>query len=133
MRRTLLGRAYEDAVYTADLPAGFVEFRIGKKPSGPAPNESLAIVTACNPGRQLFTDVDNRKANDRLAESLQTAGLAFHPTRACAPDGSHAESSFAVPGISPAAALDLARQFDQAAILFWDGDSARLLWCDAQA
>lgn len=129
MRRTALGRAYENAVYTADLPSGRVEFRVGKTPSGPAPKDALAIVTAWNPGRHRQTGAENREANARMADALQAAGLAFHPARASAPDGTHAEPSFAVPGVAPAEALVLARDFGQAAIFYWDGACACLLWC----
>lgn len=128
--RAALARAYERAVYTADLPAGRIAFRVGEPPLGPAPDGPLAIITAWNPGPDRPGGRENREANDRLRAVLRDGGWTFHPASGHATDGSHAEPSFAVLGIDAGAALDIARQFNQAAILFWDGISARLLWCD---
>ena len=131
--RAALAHAYESAVYTADLPAGRIELRVGQPPQGSAPRGTMAIITAWNPGTERPCESDNIKANERLRAALREGGWTLHPASARARDGSHAEPSFAVPGIGADSALALARQFDQAAILFWDGVAARLLWCDAQA
>ncbi len=123
-------RAYEQAVYTAELPAGHVELRVHARPTGPVPDSSLAIVTAWNPGTKRPAEAENRKANDRLYAALRAGGWSFHPAGGRSADGTHVEPSFAVLGIDADSALALARQFDQAAILYWDGAAARLLWCD---
>jgi len=131
--RAALARAYESAAYTADLPSGRITFRIGEPPQGPSPRGPLAIITAWNPGADRPCERDNSKANERLHALLCKRGWRFHPACGYATDGSHVEPSFAVLDIDADAALGLARQFGQVAILFWDGVSARLLWCDARA
>lgn len=125
-----LMRAYEQAVYTAELPAGRVELRVHARPTGPVPDSTLAIVTAWNPGTKRPSETENRKANDRLYAALRAGGWSFYPAGGRSADGTHVEPSFAVLGIDADTALALARQFDQAAILYWDGAAARLLWCD---
>jgi len=124
-----LVRAYEQALYTAELPAGHVEFRMHARPTGPVPNGFLAIITAWNPGAKRPSEAENRNANDRLHAALRAGGRSFYPAGGRSADGTHVEPSFAVLGIDAATALALARQFDQAAILYWDGAAARLLWC----
>ena len=125
-----LMHAYEQTVYTAELPVGRVEFRIHARPTGPVPNGSLAIVTAWNPGAKRPSATENRKANDRLHAVLCAGSWLFYPASGRSADGTHVEPSFAVLGIDARSALALARQFDQAAILYWDGAAVRLLWCD---
>jgi len=123
-----LAAAYAAAVYTAELPGGRVVFRVDRAPAGPAPATPLAIVTGWNPGHARPDDTVNRAANARLASELDRAGYAVYPAVGRSPDGSHAEPSFAVAGIEPGAALQLAARFGQAAILYWDGCAARLMW-----
>ncbi len=125
-----LMRAYEQAVYTAELPAGCVEFRMHTRPAGPVPDSTLAIVTAWNPGTKRPSATENRKANDRLHAVLCAGSRLFYPASGRSADGTHVEPSFAVLGIDAESALALARQFNQAAILYWDGAVTRLLWCD---
>ncbi|MGH8128591.1 MAG: DUF3293 domain-containing protein [Gammaproteobacteria bacterium] len=128
-RRVALTRAYENAVYTAELPAGQVEFRIGARPIGPAPAGVLAIITAWNPGFERPSAADNRKANQRLSDLLHTSGWTVHPASGRNLHGTHEEPSLAIMGVDPESALAFARRFNQAAILYWDGTAARLLWC----
>lgn len=130
--RAALERAYENALYSAELPAGRVEFRVGQVPRGAAPKEALAIITAWDPGSVRRSETVNREAGVRLAAALQAGGWAFHPARACAPDGTHEEPSFAVPGMGPDSARALARAFGQVAVFYWDGTRACLIWCEDQ-
>ncbi len=123
-------RAYEQAVYTVELPAGRVEFRMHARPTGPVPDNALAIVTAWNPGAKRPSETENCKANNRLYAVLCAGSWLFYPASGRSADGTHVEPSFAVLGIDARSALALARQFDQAAILYWDGTATRLLWCD---
>lgn len=127
--REALAPAYESAVYTAELPAGRVEFRIGRAPEGPVPEVPLAIITAWNPGSRRTRRAANCRANQRLAKALQAGGWSIHPAGGRSEDGVHEEPSFAVVGIMPDAVLALARVFGQAAVFYWDGTRARLLWC----
>ena len=128
--RADLARAYESAVYVAELPAGNVEFRVGAVPHGPAPDTSLAIITAWNPGIERPAEAANQAANRQLEAALREAGWRYFPACGRSEDGSHAEPSFAVTGIDPDTAVDLACSFRQAAVFYWDGSASRLLWCD---
>jgi len=123
-----LEAVYNAAVYEADLPAGRVTFRTGAPPQGPAPAQTLAILTGWNPGHARPGEAANRAANARLAAELHRAGHVAYPACGRSPDGRHAEPSFAVTGIGAEAALALAGRFGQAAILYWDGRAARILW-----
>ena len=55
-------------------------------------------------------------------------GWEWYPARNSAPDGSHAEDSLAIFGISREDALVLAQRFGQAAFVYWDGDAVELVW-----
>ena len=126
-----LVHAYERAVYVADLPEGTVEFRVGTAPAGPAPDTSLAIHTAWNPGTSRPSEDANESANRQLEATLLNAGRRFYPACGRGEDGAHVEPSFAIVDIDADSALSLAQKFRQAAIFYWDGRDARLLWCKA--
>jgi len=128
--RAGLARAYERAVYLADLPEGPVEFRLQAVPKGPAPAGSLAIITAWNPGTERPTEAANAEANRRLEEALKSSGRPYYAALGRSEDGTHVEPSFAIVDIDPPSALGLAREFRQAAVFYWDGSAARLLWCE---
>ncbi len=128
--RASLARAYESAVYVAELPAGRVEFRLHARHRGRPPGSPLAIITAWNPGVERPSETANKEANLRLESALKEARWPYYPAIGRSEDGSHTEPSYAVLGIDPAAAMDLARNFRQAAVFFWDGKQSRLLWCD---
>ncbi len=132
MTRACLARAYENAVYVAELPPGRVEFRLHASPRGPAPATPLAIITAWNPGVERPSETANKEANLRLESALEEARWPYYPASGRSEDGTHAEPSYAVAGIDPAAALDLARAFRQAAVFYWDGREPSLLWCDPE-
>lgn len=124
-------RAYERAVYIVELPEGKVEFRIGATPAGPAPDTSLAIITAWNPGTSRPSEAANESANRELEAALLDAGQHCYPACGRSEDGTHSEASFAIVDIDAASALSLAQEFRQAAIFYWNGRDARLLWCEA--
>lgn len=127
--RTDLARAYEQAVYVAELPQGRVEFRLHEKPRGPAPRFPLAIITAWNPGTERPPAARNDTANRSLEAALNAAGWRYWPACGRSEDGSHTEPSFAVMEASEESVLELARAFGQAALFYWDGIKPRLLWC----
>lgn len=122
--------AYECAVYVAELPAGKVEFRLEHAPYGPAPDTPLAIVTAWNPGILRPSGAVNKAANRQLEAALKESGRKYFPACGHSQDKSYMEPSFAVSGITPRAAVGLGRAFGQAAVFYWDGSNARLLWCN---
>jgi hypothetical protein len=118
---------YLAAEYEVTLPGGPVVFRIGEAvPGAPGP---FAVITAWNPGRERPSREVNQARGAELERELTRRGLAWLPAEGRAPDGSHHEPSVAVFGIELEAALELARQFGQAAIVWYDGEAARLAWC----
>ncbi|HUO82790.1 MAG TPA: DUF3293 domain-containing protein [Gammaproteobacteria bacterium] len=96
-------------------------------------SESLAVVTAWNPGVSRPGRVANERANARLAEQLRSERRRWLPAVGRSADGEHREPSFAVLGISAEEARALAEQFGQAAAFHWDGRSGRLVWCRRKA
>lgn len=127
-----LARAYADAEYEAHLPGGTVRFRVGAAPAGATAQvegRRLAILTAYNPGHERPGDAANRAANRRLRAHLRDRGHLAFPARGSSPDRAHQEPSFAVLDVSEDDARAIGRAFRQAAVLYWDGRSARLLWC----
>ena len=128
--RADLARAYEQAVYVAELPQGRVEFRLHQRPDGPVPSAPLAIITAWNPGTDRPNVLQNAAANRQLEAALQAAGWRYWSACGRSEDGSHREPSFAVMDAAEESILELARAFGQAAVFYWDGIKARLIWCD---
>ncbi|MGI8618537.1 MAG: DUF3293 domain-containing protein [Gemmatimonadaceae bacterium] len=81
----------------------------------------FAVLTAHDPrGRDESADVNARRAAV-LDEKLLSLGARFVHVEACSPDGSHCEASVAV-AISREAATGLAREFEQVAIFWFDGE-----------
>lgn len=81
----------------------------------------FAVVTAHDPrGRDEDADVNERRA-ERLDERLLALGADFLHVDACSPDGSHCEASVAAL-IEREQATVLAREFEQVAIFWFDGE-----------
>lgn len=118
---------YRAAVYEVALPAGRAAFRIGEGvPGAPGP---FAVVTAWNPGRARPGREENEARNRALRAEVERRGWQWLPAEGRSPDGAHREPSFAVFGATLEEALALGRQFGQAAIVWFDGEAARLAWC----
>ena len=122
-----LDRAYREAVYEVDLAAGRWRFRIGDT-IPPVRGRPFALLTACNPGLSRPGEEENRRANQRLQQRLASLAVDYVAARGMSADGRHAEPSFAVFGIDREHALELAREFGQAAIVWFDGATAGLAW-----
>jgi len=74
------------------------------------------VLTAWNPG-ELRPELEaNRDRNHRLLDRLTTRGVEVHPAIGASPDGDHYEESFATTGLDRTAAIDLGREFEQAAV-----------------
>lgn len=125
---TPLELLYGDAIYEVDLPAGTVALRAGADPPHGLP-AALAIITAWNPGAARPGEAENRGANLRLEAEIARRGATWFPARGRDAAATHIEPSFAITGISPEDALDVGRQFGQAAIVYADGGRVALLWC----
>lgn len=121
---------YSAARYEVDMDDGrALAFHIGEPVPGLA-GESFALITAFNPRSVPRSEEWNGAANARLETRLRELGFAYLLGRGMSPDESHVEPSFAVLGITRARALALAREFEQAAIVWFDGRSAELAWTE---
>ena len=127
MERSTLELAYRNAVYSVETPVGARRFHVGQRIDGLA-GVPFAMLTAHNPGTSTRSPAENRAANARLREAILAAG--FTPTEGFSHDvqGLHREDHFGVFGIALNHALSLASQFEQAAIVWFDGDTTALAW-----
>lgn len=132
-----LKAAYEAAVYRVDAgPGGPFTIRCGV----PSPDadalaaaagaESWSYVTAANPGSVPLAAADNAARMHRLETILRRRGLAFYRGTGGAGGANWTpEPSLLVVGLDEPAALALAREFGQLAIVTGRrGEAARLAW-----
>ncbi len=137
MDPTVLLNAYLKTEYRVDGPPSF-SIRVGRNHTDldayllAAGVSSWAFITAENPGSQLLSDEQNRVRTLRFIKSLQISGLRYLPGRGIPDDQNwKTENSFFIPGIARQIAIDLAKEFDQNAIVWGIVDStAELLWID---
>lgn len=81
----------------------------------------FAIMTAFDPGGENLSPGENKKRKHDLDERLRSSGYRFAHVDCCSPDKSHCECSVAV--VMPQnEALDLARELQQVAIFWFDGN-----------
>lgn len=106
-------------VFEVDLGRPLVEVRRAAL-ARLLPEPSFAVITACNPGT-LLDPAENERRTRLLAEELDAREAPLVPVLGCSPDREHREESFAV-AIERAAAADMARDFDQEAIFWYDGE-----------
>ena len=122
---------YRQTTYWVETPARYFALRVDQRHPefdaflGPFGNE-WAFVTACNPRSQLLTPADNRQRTTELKQALH--GQTFWPGLGVGTNDWFPEASFCV--VMPLAkAVDLARHFDQNAILAGRiGELAALHW-----
>ena len=129
-----LARVFERSLYDVHLPDGTVTLLVRRAPLGnrePIRDRRLAIVTAYNPGCERPGAAENRAANERLRAEIERRGWEWHAAVGYSPERDHEEPSFAVMDIGEDAAVELGRQFGQAAVFTWDGRRGRLAWCDS--
>lgn len=117
--RALLAE-YLRTAWTVEGPDGPLVVRV----DGPVPDGLLrpsALVTAYNPASRPASDLDNRRAHDRLLHELRRRALPFRPCLARAPaDLSWDEPGFAVLGDVRDAAVELGVEFGQNAVVWVD-------------
>ena len=119
-----LRASYTRAVYRVDFPAAPVFLEVG------APSPALdgwlaangetcfAFLSAANPGSVALSDEENRRRHERLVARLQAGGLTPVGGESFeAASGAWREASLLVGGITRAAAIRLAGEFGQAALL----------------
>jgi hypothetical protein len=82
--------------------------------------EPFVVLTAFDPRGENLSGEENKKRKQKLDDRLQAAGYRFAHVEACSPDRSHCECSAAV--LMPQdKAMELARELEQIAIFWFDG------------
>ncbi len=92
------------------------------------PRGPWAIVSAANPWSVDLPHGRNRELTGRLAATLAARHLPAEPMHNSAPDGRFAEASFLVHEATRDQALNLCREFGQAAAILGVGPACGLLW-----
>lgn len=96
---------------------------------------SWAIVTACNPGAQKFSEQENTLRTERLRLAALNRGWRVCPSRNVAARGDWPdEPGLLLPGCGEAQAGQLARAYGQLAFVCGElGQRARLVWVSSLA
>src|SRR5688500_2211608 len=136
-KRRELEEAYRRTTYSALTPVGELRLRIDepsvllKRLLEVRDAGSFAYLTASNPLSRSYGDEENALLNEELARLLAGGGYVTFPGHGSGDDASWAaEPSFLVLGIARDDALELAKRFQQNAILHGSADGIpRLLWC----
>lgn len=125
MKPTELAATYSQAVYRVDAqPASFF-LRVGEH----SPDlerwlakqgaRSFAFISAANPGSQPLPEAENEDRHRRLVEQVSAAGLpALDGESYAAVGGEWREQSLLIAGLAHEAAIALAREFGQVALLW---------------
>lgn len=84
-------------------------------------SSTFSVVTACNPLGQTLETAANRRLEAQFAPIVAGHWPGARRADGLAPDGSHSEAGWALPGpLEPARAL--AARFFQRALFWYDGD-----------
>ena len=133
--RSLLG-AYLQTVYRVNDPPGFAFFP-GKHLPAEAADwlfrrrvGSWAFLTAWNPRSAVLSAVENRRRNKQLSGALQNGGWPYYSGVGIgAGETWSPEESFWILDIPAERAIQLGRQFDQNALVWWtEGKPVELWW-----
>lgn len=136
--RTHLDAAYRRTTYWVEAPHGYYAIRIDEHHaelddflSSRHPH-CWAIITAFNPNSQLLSPPENQVLAAKLSRAVEAVGFeSFVATGAGLSGDWPPESGLLIVGIPQANARDLARKFQQKALVFGEsGCRARLLWTD---
>lgn len=131
MRQAELVAAYSRAIYRVDVEPEPIYLRVGD--ASPVLDRWLAARGACrfaflsaaNPGSVPLSDNDNEQRHRRLCERLNKSGLpAVAGESYEAASGGWREASLLVCGVERPAAIALAREFGQAALLVGEAGAA---------
>jgi len=128
--------AYRATAYWVETPSGSLCVRVeGRHHELDAVLRSAgvaewAIVTAWNPRSRRLADEENRARQERLIAEIRALGFACWPVQNVADGGEWpAEASVLVLGIGRDAAMELARRYEQHAIVVGRvGEAAELVW-----
>ncbi len=133
-----LDAAYRRTTYWVEAPDRYYAVRIDEQHTeldaflNSQGHRCWAVVTAFNPQSQLLPPPENRVLAEQLQHEIDAARLKSLPATATGWSGDWPpESGLLIVGISQADARDLARKFQQKALVFGEsGCRARLLWTD---
>src|SRR5688500_19757233 len=93
--------------------------------------QPFAIMTAFDPRGENLSPAENKKRKQDLDQQLRSSGYKFAHVDCCSPDRSHCECSVAV--VMPQEnAIDLARELEQVAIFWFDGNRFWILGAMAE-
>lgn len=125
MKPRELETAYTQAVYRVDAQPVSFFLRVGEHSPdlarwlGKQGARSFAFISAANPGSQPLPEPENEDRHRRLVEQVSAAGLpALAGESYAAADGAWRERSLLIAGLAREAALALAREFGQVALLW---------------
>ncbi len=90
----------------------------------------FSILTAANPFSQQFSDLENAARNEQLKLELEKLGFEFDWSYGEQADQSWREDGFVIFDAPLAVTLELARNFEQNAILYGEQSKVALAWCD---
>lgn len=99
--------------------------------SFPFAGEPVHVLTAHDPGPTRFTPAENIRRQAALVASLD--GHERHPAVAGAEDGSHAEESVLVVGLTDERARAVGAHWGQDAVFRWTRDAWEIVPCDGGA
>ena len=120
----VLRAAYRDTDYLLELPEGRAVIRIGQ--AAPSVDGWLAslgktsalFITAWNPMSQPLSVEENTARHELLIKEVRAGGWPFIETVGQSPDGNWSETSLLVAGIGDFESQRLARQFEQAGVVW---------------
>ncbi|MDQ1347269.1 MAG: hypothetical protein QG573_638 [Acidobacteriota bacterium] len=138
MRPAELEAAYTQAVYRVDAKPVAIFLRVGEHSPdlglwlGAQGARSFAFISAANPGSQPLPEAENEDRHRRLVEQVTAAGLpALDGESYAAADGEWRERSLLIAGLAREAAIALAREFGQVALLWGEaGGPVELQFAD---
>lgn len=136
--RAYLDAAYRRTAYWVEAPDRYYAVHVDERhPKLDAflagfGHSSWALITACNPQSRLLGPPENQARAARLKTDVDVAGfLSFVATSFGWAGDWPPESGLLIVGITQANARDLARKFEQKALVFGEsGCRASLLWTD---
>jgi Protein of unknown function (DUF3293) len=90
----------------------------------------FSILTAANPFSQQFSDAENAARNNSLKLEIEELGFEFDWSYGEQADQSWREDGFVIFDAPFEVTLELARKFEQNAILYGEESKVALAWCD---
>ncbi len=85
------------------------------------------VITAWNPGEERPSMEENNRANDLLLKRLTTYCSDIWEADGFSPDQTHRESGFIAWGMKPEIGLQIAREFGQFAVFYFEASGTRVL------